>query len=207
MDNEFTLTVKGREIAVRTCEGLFSPLAPDRGTLAMLRHAGIGEGDRVLDLGCGWGYVSLYACLSGAQRVDACDADERAVRCTNDNLVRAGFAHCAVVSDGLDEIPARDFTCILSNPPYQSDFAVAKKFIAQSHAHLAMGGRLVMVTKRRQWYKNRLIAVFGGVRIAQDDGYFVFLAEKRKKKEEHKETANRLSKKLARKYGKDGRQI
>ena len=33
MDNEYTLTVKGREIAVRTCEGLFSPLAPDRGTL------------------------------------------------------------------------------------------------------------------------------------------------------------------------------
>ena len=168
----------------------------------MLRRAGITEDDRVLDLGCGWGYVSLYASLCGAQRTDACDIDERAVRCTNENLVRAGFAPCAVASDGLDAIEARDYTCILSNPPYQSDFSVAKKFIAQSYAHLAVGGRLMMVTKRRDWYKNRLIAVFGGVRIEEDDGYFVFCAEKRTKKIEAKETKRRLSRKLARKYGK-----
>lgn len=204
MGSEFTLDMHGFQVEIHTEKELFSPAAPDRGSLAMLRHAGIQDADRVLDLGCGWGYVSLYACLCNAQRVDACDVDARAVRCTNENLVRAGFPPCAVVSDGLDAVEARDYTCILSNPPYQSDFAVAKKFIAQSHAHLAMGGRLVMVTKRREWYKNRLIAVFGGVKIEEDDGYFVFLAEKRPKKIEEKENKRGLSKKLAKKYGKGG---
>jgi 16S rRNA (guanine1207-N2)-methyltransferase len=38
---------------------------------------------------------------------------------------------------------------------------------------------MVMVTKRRDWYRNKFIAVFGGVSIKEKDGYFVFTAEKR----------------------------
>ena len=37
-----------------------------------------------------------------------------------------------------------------------------------------------MVTKRRDWYKNKFVSVFGGVNIEESDGYFVFTAEKRK---------------------------
>ena len=36
-----------------------------------------------------------------------------------------------------------------------------------------------MVTKRRNWYRNKLAAIFGGVRIREIDGYCVFAAERR----------------------------
>ncbi len=36
-----------------------------------------------------------------------------------------------------------------------------------------------MVTKRKDWYQNKFIAVFGGVKITETDGYFVFMGEKR----------------------------
>ena len=36
-----------------------------------------------------------------------------------------------------------------------------------------------MVTKRLKWYRNKLVAIFGGVRVHEADGYFVFEAEKR----------------------------
>ena len=36
-----------------------------------------------------------------------------------------------------------------------------------------------MGTKRREWYRNKLVAVFGGVHIVEADGYFVFEAERR----------------------------
>ena len=36
-----------------------------------------------------------------------------------------------------------------------------------------------MVTKRRAWYKNKMISVFGGVEIRETDGYYVFIAERR----------------------------
>ena len=38
---------------------------------------------------------------------------------------------------------------------------------------------MFMVTKRKDWYKNKLIAIFGGVKIYEKDGYFVFEAQKR----------------------------
>ena len=84
-----------------------------------------------------------------------------------------------VRSDGFENVDDTGFDLILSNPPYQSDFSVAKNFIEKGFNRLKIGGRMVMVTKRLDWYRNKLRAVFGGVRVVQIDGYFVFEAERR----------------------------
>ena len=84
------------------------------------------------------------------------------------------------LSDGFKALDDTGFDLILSNPPYQSDFAVARSFIEKGFNRLKIGGRLVMVTKRREWYRNKLIAIFGGVKIREIDGYFVFMAERRR---------------------------
>ena len=70
-------------------------------------------------------------------------------------------------------------TASLLNPPYQTDFAVAKRLILKSFNRLEIGGKLFMVTKRRTWYLNKLKSVLGGARVQQIDGYFVFEAERR----------------------------
>jgi 16S rRNA (guanine1207-N2)-methyltransferase len=36
-----------------------------------------------------------------------------------------------------------------------------------------------MVTKRKEWYKQKFIGIYGGVKIHETDGYFVFCGEKR----------------------------
>lgn len=83
----------------------------------------------------------------------------------------------------------------------EEDNSVAKAFIEDGYKHLALGGRLVMVTKRLTWYRNKLTSVFGGVRVFEEDGYYVFVAEKRMGQRRN-ETKNQqsLSKKLMRKY-------
>lgn len=88
---------------------------------------------------------------------------------------------------------------VMSNPPYHTDFSVAKDFIEGSHRHLQKGGYLVMVTKRFEWYKNKIQSVFGGVRWTENNGYFVFMAEKRDFKKADK-IKRGMSKKLKRKY-------
>lgn len=50
--------------------------------------------------------------------------------------------------DALDAVPDPAFDLILLNPPYQSDFSVAKKLILKSFNRLEMGGRLFLVVKR-----------------------------------------------------------
>jgi 16S rRNA (guanine1207-N2)-methyltransferase len=42
-----------------------------------------------------------------------------------------------------------------------------------------VGGTLFMVTKRELWYRNKITSVFGGVRVREVDGYFVFEATKK----------------------------
>ena len=151
-----------------TREGLFSPAAPDRGSMAMLRLAQFRPGMRVLDLGC------------GAENVAMCDVDPVAVDAARQNCAENGVENVRIyLSDGLAAVDETGFDLILSNPPYQSDFAVAKRFLEKGFNRLAMHGRFLMVTKRREWYKKKMIAVFGGVRIHEVDGYFIFEAQKR----------------------------
>ena len=167
-----------------TAQGLFSPAGPDRGTLAMLRVARLEKGMRVLDLGCGWGLAGVYAArVCGAQGVVMTDIDARAVEAARANATRNGVGDVrAYVGDALDAVPDRAFDAILCNPPYQSDFSVAKKFILKSFNRLEIGGRLYLVVKRHDWYFNKLKSVFGGARTHIEDGYFVFEAQRRERR-------------------------
>ena len=174
-------TVLGESLTLKTAPGLFSPGHVDRGTLAMLGVAAFEPGLRVLDLGCGCGVVGIVAARKcGAEDVWLADIDPVAVAIARENAEANGVpaVHC-VVSDGLSGVDAAGFDLILSNPPYQSDFAVARAFIEKGFNRLKIGGRLLMVVKRRDWYKNKLIAIFGGVKIHEIDGYFVFEAQRR----------------------------
>lgn len=173
--------IQGETLVLRTAPGLFSPGHVDRGTLAMLSAADFGLGMKVLDLGCGCGVVGILAAKKcGAESVWLTDIDPEAVAVARENAERNGVGGVTcLVSDGVRQLDEAGFDLILSNPPYQSDFAVAKGFIEKGFNRLRLGGRMLMVTKRREWYKNKLIAVFGGVRIHEIDGYFVFESVKR----------------------------
>ena len=171
----------GHRLELETQPGLFSPSHPDRGTLAMLSCTHFEPGMRVLDLGCGCGLVGILAArLCGEENVVLSDIDPLAAEVAGRNAVRNGVPGVkVVVSDGFSQLDEAGFDLILSNPPYQSDFSVAKAFIEKGFNRLKLGGRLMMVTKRRDWYRNKLAAVFGGVKVREIDGYQVFEAERR----------------------------
>ncbi len=187
-------------LCLETAPNLFSPAHADKGTLAMLSLTSFDSTDRVLDLGCGVGIVGIYAARCGAI-VTMTDFDSQAVAVAAANCQINGVTCTVVQSDGFSNIePDRLFTQILSNPPYHTDFSVAKRFIEGAFRHLEVGGQLVMVTKRLDWYRNKLTSVFGGVRVHEIDGYYVFISEKRAARSPvRKKTAPTLSKKLARK--------
>lgn len=177
----YTLELYGEKLSLETAEGLFSPEHADRGTLAMLSKVTLIPGQKVLDLGCGCGIVGILAAkCCGPENVVMVDIDPCAVEIATRNAVRNGVEEVKVrLSDGLEAVEETDFDLILCNPPYQTDFAVAKRLIEKGFNRLQIGGRMVMVTKRLDWYRNKLRAVFGGVRVQRSDGYYVFEAEKR----------------------------
>lgn len=179
----YTCNLSGKVIEIKTDVSLFSPMGPDKGTLSMLEHANFSSDDKVLDLGCGAGIVGLAACCAGvpSRNVTMTDVDFNAVKHSIENMKNAGFEEATIVcGDALTKVPDSDYSVILSNPPYHTDFSVAKTFIEKGFNRLKIGGRMLMVTKRRDWYKNKMISVFGGVKIYEhDDGYLVFESVKK----------------------------
>ena len=176
-----TVEAKGMTFEIETLPGLFSPAHPDRGTMAMLGEADFREGMRVLDLGCGWGLVGLTAAsVCGAENVWMCDIDPDAVRVARENAERNGLGGVHIVqSDGLASVDEAGFDMILTNPPYQTDFAVAKRFIEKGFNRLKIGGVMFVVVKREKWYLNKMRSVFGGARSVLRDGYYVISAQRR----------------------------
>lgn len=197
--------INGITLTLYAHDGMFSPNAPDEGTLAMLSQTEFKEGDKVLDLGCGTGIVGIYAAkLIGADRVVMTDSSETAAEFAKRNAALNNVPEITVCcGNGYENVNDRDFTLILSNPPYHADFSVAKAFIEGGYRRLSFGGKMIMVTKRLEWYKNKLTAVFGGVKVTELNGYYIFTAEKRLvKKPAAPKEKGRLSKKLQRKHEK-----
>jgi 16S rRNA (guanine1207-N2)-methyltransferase len=168
-------------VQFETEPGLFSPTKLDRGSLAMLSCISFDPNDKVLDLGCGYGLIGIYAAkVIGAERVWMVDNDQTAVEYAAKNLAVNGVQGVNIVlSDGFRGLREANFTRIVCNPPYHVDFSVPKHFIEKGFNRLVMGGTMYFVTKRKTWYFNKLRSVFGAARVRELDSYFVFEAVKK----------------------------
>jgi len=165
-----------------TAPSLFSPKAVDRGSVFLLSQVELQQTDKVLDLGCGYGVMGIYAASQcRPENVYLIDNDPIAIElATVNSRINAVPAVHVQYSDGLADIQEAEFTKILCNPPYHTDFSVAKRFIEKGFNRLAIGGAMWMVAKREKWYRNKLTSIFGGIRLFEEDSHFVFQAIKKR---------------------------
>ncbi|MBE7064285.1 MAG: methyltransferase domain-containing protein [Ruminococcaceae bacterium] len=181
MEYNFTENICGVECSFVTNDECFSPKNADKGTIAMLSACKIEQGETVIDLGCGYGTVGIWAAhFTKPENIYMLDINTNALECARKNAELNGFECLNIIeSNGCENLDRAGFDIILSNPPYHTDFSVAKMFIEKGFNRLKVGGHMYMVTKRLDWYKNKLSSVFGGVKVNEIDGYYVFIAEKR----------------------------
>jgi 16S rRNA (guanine1207-N2)-methyltransferase len=147
--------MKGINLKFKTSGDVFSPKSIDKGTLAMLSVVDFNESDKVLDLGCGYGIVGILSSkIVGSYNVVMIDKDIKAVELAKENSILNNAEGINIFqSYGFKNISEKDFTLILSNPPYHTDFSIAKEFIEKGFNRLCIGGKMYMVTKRKEWYK------------------------------------------------------
>lgn len=110
--------LRGRRLTVETSGGIFSPRGLDKGTAVLLDEVPDPVGRELLDLGCGWGplTIALASSAGPAARVTAVDVNERSLGLTRDNAAGAGAA--AVEALLPEQVPQqRRFDTIWSNPP------------------------------------------------------------------------------------------
>jgi 16S rRNA (guanine1207-N2)-methyltransferase len=108
----------GRDVEVTTAGGVFSPDRVDAGTQVLLANTPPPPpGGHILDLGCGWGPISLTVAMQSPHAtVWAVDVNERALDLVRRNAQSLGLDNVNAVTP--DDVPDDvSFRGIRSNPP------------------------------------------------------------------------------------------
>jgi len=177
----FTL-LRGRKFEFLTCSGVFSYKKIDRGTELLVRHMQIGENDRVLDLGCGYGVLGIVAAKLTKNKVILTDINKRAVMLAKRNLGLNNIKNAEVRRGNLYEpVENETFDVILCNLPITAGLEVVYKIIEGAKERLNEGGTLqVVVRKGHERVKEKILEVFGNVKtLSKRGGYRVYLAVKK----------------------------
>lgn len=164
--------VVGVTVEFETKPDLFSPKGLDRGTCLLLEVLTEQNYDSLLDWGCGWGAIALFAAkFNPSAGVVAIDSDIAAVATSTVNAKLNNLSNLTVLaSHGFDQLPPQQkFDMICVNPPTHRGREVVEQMIEQAHSRLAPGGRILLVVEARiaPWIKRQLGQVFGSYEIVR----------------------------------------
>ncbi len=178
----FTTTLRGHKLRLVTEPSVFSRARVDRGTRLLVRHMEVGEEDRFLDLGCGYGVVGIVAALLAPHgQVALFDINERAVALARRNLAANNIQNAeALQGDGFAPLADRTFDVIALNPPIRAGIPVVHRLIDGSKDHLSPAGRFYLVARTKQGVlrlAQKMTEVFGQAEaVAKGGGYRLYLS-------------------------------
>ena len=168
-----------------TDNGVFCKDHVDAGSQLLLetieRHGPLGE--RVLDLGCGYGAIGIVLKkLYPNSAMTMAEINPRSLELAQENAQRNEVEVRCVHSDVYSGVEGNTFTDIVTNPPIRAGKKVIYQMFEQAYDHLREGGRLWVVIRKQQGAasaREKIAQVFGSCEIiSREKGYLVLLAKK-----------------------------
>ncbi len=130
---------------------------------------------RVLDLGCGYGYLSVNAYRHGVDSIVATDNNAAAVIACQHNFDRLGIPG-SVIADDCAASQVDRFDLVLCNPPFHQGFAVegelTDRFLARAARLTAKDGVALFVTNMFIPLERKANGLFAKVETLADNGSF-----------------------------------
>ncbi|WP_418908824.1 class I SAM-dependent methyltransferase [Glutamicibacter endophyticus] len=171
------VTLAGAEREVMTAPGIFSPGGLDKGTAVLLEYVAPPRG-RVLDIGCGWGPITLTAALLAPDsEVFAVDVNERSIDLARRNAKALNLDRVQV---GTPDDIAEDleFDTIWSNPPIRIGKEALHELLLRWLPRLAPGGEALLVVQKnlgsdslQKWLAEQLPNHWSVTRAATSKGF------------------------------------
>ncbi len=178
-----TDNLRGNEIKIMTSSGVFSKKRVDKGSKLLIEKGVMGNGWKVLDLGCGSGVVGIAIKKAFPENdVVQSDINERAIMLTKKNAKLNDVKTIVLQSDGFRKIKSK-FDVILLNPPQTAGKDICFKLIEESKKHIVNNGLLQVVVRSQKGGKQIATCmenVFGNVEtIARGGGYRILISKKK----------------------------
>ena len=149
-ERSFRAVFAGRVLAFDTDAGVFSKQHVDPGSELLCRALPEDLSGRVLDMGCGWGAMTIMTLAKCPDVVmTMADVNERALGLAVSNVAKNRMEATAVLSDGFESIEG-EFDAVITNPPIRAGKSVIYKMFEDAKAHLREGGALYLVIRKQQ---------------------------------------------------------
>ncbi|WP_444925325.1 class I SAM-dependent methyltransferase [Microbulbifer sp. TRSA002] len=107
------------------------------------------DGSRIVDLGCGYGYLSMQLAALGKYHFTATDNNAAALLACRKNFTEQGVEGIVVPSDAGSELESEIADLVLCNPPFHQGFQVegdlTDRFLQQSARILRDSGAAIFV--------------------------------------------------------------
>ncbi|MEP7705968.1 methyltransferase [Paraglaciecola sp. 25GB23A] len=173
-----TQTVDIADLSYQICSlpGVFSHGAVDIGTRVLLENLPRYHAGRVLDFGCGAGYIGCFVALNNPHaKVVMSDVSALAIHCAAQSAKLNKLTVDVIPSDGLGAL-SNKFTTIITNPPFhtgiQTDYSVTETFISDCKKFLTSEGSLILVANQFLRYAELLEKQFKSVTLIQQTTKF-----------------------------------
>ena len=162
--------------------GVFSKTEVDYGTYVLLNVVKDQDiNGKVLDLGCGYGVVSIVLSKLFDIKATGVDINPRAVNLSKENAKLNKVDVNYFVSDGYSNVEDK-FDEILVNPPIRAGKQVIYKMFNDSYDHLNTNGNLWVVIRKQQGANsavNEIMSKFNNCQVIEKKkGFWILKAVK-----------------------------
>lgn len=146
------VTMRGHTLKLMTDAGVFSKGQVDFGSRLLIEHMSFPTSAQVLDVGCGYGPIGLFAAkLADEGTVTMVDINERAVSLARENAKLNNIMNVDVkTSDLYNSLQGATFTTIVTNPPIRAGKRIVHQIYDDAQHHLVDGGELWVVIQKKQ---------------------------------------------------------
>lgn len=178
-----TRTIKG--LSLDSKPGIFGWEKIDRGSAFLNEYLGQflarhkTTPKTLLDLGCGYGYLSVQASYHGFTHITATDNNAAALAAARVNLQQLEIETEVIAGDAGNQISQR-FDTILCNPPFHQGFSIdgdmTVKFLSAAKRLVASTGQALFVVNNFIPLENKAKDYFRYIEVLANNGSFKLVA-------------------------------